>query len=186
VSELHTHTNVCLWSYHYFWCIAQQPNLGRRLPHCWGFWITHTHTHTHTHTERETHTLIQLDTHIPTHAHAHTHGGTPLNVWSAHRRGRYLHNIQQTQETNTPDVRGIWTRYHSYREAADQPHRPYGHRDRPVNNFITCDQGVPDFNVGLGAEKQDMGYRGFPQAVRKIPVDYLSQATTASLHILAT
>jgi hypothetical protein len=38
-----------------------------------------------------------------THKHTHTHitiGGTPLYKRSARRRGRYLNNIQQTQETN--------------------------------------------------------------------------------------
>ena len=37
-----------------------------------------------------------------THArtHTHTHGRTPLNKGSARRRGRYLHNTQQTIETN--------------------------------------------------------------------------------------
>jgi hypothetical protein len=36
---------------------------------------------------------IQMDT------HKHTTGRTPLNGWSDRRRGRYLHNIQQTQPT---------------------------------------------------------------------------------------
>jgi hypothetical protein len=44
----------------------------------------------------------QLDT--------HTHGRTPLNEWSARRRGRYLHNTQQTQETNIHAFSGIRTR----------------------------------------------------------------------------
>jgi hypothetical protein len=35
------------------------------------------------------------------HISRHTLGRTPLNEWSARRRGRYLHNTQQTQETNS-------------------------------------------------------------------------------------
>jgi len=41
----------------------------------------------------------KLDTH--THTHIHTPGLTPLNEWSAPRRGRYLYDTQQTQEQNT-------------------------------------------------------------------------------------
>ena len=44
--------------------------------------ITPTPTHTHTHTH--------------THIHSRTPGRTALNEWSARRRGRYLHNTQQT------------------------------------------------------------------------------------------
>ena len=55
--------------------------------------MTHTHTHTHTHTR--------------THAHTHTPGRTPLNEWSALRRGRYMHNTQQTQQRNIYSLAGI-------------------------------------------------------------------------------
>jgi hypothetical protein len=36
-------------------------------------------------------------------------GRTLLNERSARRRGRYLHNTQQTQETNVSALSGIWT-----------------------------------------------------------------------------
>jgi hypothetical protein len=35
-----------------------------------------------------------------THLNTQTTGRTSLNEWSARRSGRYLHNTQQTQETN--------------------------------------------------------------------------------------
>jgi len=33
-------------------------------------------------------------------------------------------------------------------------------------------------------KNETLVYRGFPQAVRQIPIDYLSQASPAPLHIL--
>jgi hypothetical protein len=42
-------------------------------------------------------------------AHTHTHGRTPLNEGSARRRGRYLHNTQQTTETNIHVFKGMRT-----------------------------------------------------------------------------
>ena len=42
--------------------------------------------------------------------HTHTYGRTPLNQWSARCSGRYLHNTQKTQETNTHALIGIRTR----------------------------------------------------------------------------
>jgi len=39
-----------------------------------------------------------------------TDGRSPLNAWSARRRGRYLHKTQQTQETNTHSLCEIRTR----------------------------------------------------------------------------
>jgi hypothetical protein len=53
----------------------------------------------------------QLDTYI--------RGRTPLNQWSARRRGRYLRNTQQTEETNIHALSGIRTRDPSKRAAAD-------------------------------------------------------------------
>jgi hypothetical protein len=49
--------------------------------------------------------------------HSHTLGRTPLNEWSVRRRGRYLHNTQQTQETNILTLSGIRTRNPSKRAA---------------------------------------------------------------------
>jgi len=41
---------------------------------------------------------------------AHPPGSTPVNNWSARRRGRYLHNTQQTQVTDSHVPSGIRTR----------------------------------------------------------------------------
>ena len=39
--------------------------------------------------------------------YTYTPSGTPLNEWSARRRGRYLHNALQTQDKNIYALRGI-------------------------------------------------------------------------------
>jgi hypothetical protein len=65
-----------------------------------------------------------------THTHTHTLGRTPLNKWSARRRGRYLHNTQQTQQMNIHINSGIRTRDSSNQAASDLRLRPHGHRDR--------------------------------------------------------
>ena len=70
-------------------------------------------------------------THSHTHAHTHTHGRTPLNEWSARRRGRYLHTTQQTQQKNMHAVSGSQTRDPVTQQPADLRLRRYGHRDRP-------------------------------------------------------
>ena len=64
------------------------------------------------------------------HTHTHTHKNTvglPLNEWSAHRTGRYLHNTK-TQDTNTHAIIAIRTRDPSKWAAADLRLRPYGRR----------------------------------------------------------
>jgi hypothetical protein len=43
------------------------------------------------------------------HTQAHTPGRTPLNEWSAYRRGCYLHDIQMTQDTNVCAFSGFRT-----------------------------------------------------------------------------
>jgi len=48
--------------------------------------------------------------HTHTHTHTHTNGGTSLSHGSGRRRGRYLHNTQQTPETNIHALIGIQTR----------------------------------------------------------------------------
>jgi hypothetical protein len=53
----------------------------------------------------------QLDTHT-------THDRTPLNKWSARRRDHYLHNTQQTQETNIHALCMIRTRNPSNQAAS--------------------------------------------------------------------
>jgi hypothetical protein len=73
---------------------------------------------------------------IHTHTHTHTHGRTPLNEGSAHRRGRYLHNTQQTQGTYIHALSGIQTRDRSNQAAADLHLRQHGHRDRQEFSYI--------------------------------------------------
>jgi len=92
-------------------------------------WETPIHTYTHTHTHAHTHTTHTHTTHTHTHPHTHTHTAswTPLNKWPACRRGRYLHNTQQTRETNIQALSGILTHNPSKREAADRRLRPHGH-----------------------------------------------------------
>jgi hypothetical protein len=64
------------------------------------------------------------------HTIRHTPVRTPLNEWSARRRGRHLHNTQQTQQTNIQSVSGIQTRYPSNQAASDLRVRPHDHGDR--------------------------------------------------------
>jgi hypothetical protein len=63
------------------------------------------------------------------HTQKHTPGRTPPNKWSARRRGRYLHNTQQTHETKIHALSGIRTRDINNREAGDPRLREHGHRD---------------------------------------------------------
>jgi hypothetical protein len=51
---------------------------------------------------------------------------------SARRIGHYLHNTQQTQETNIRVLSGIRTRDPSTRAAADLCFRPHDHRSRQM------------------------------------------------------
>ena len=62
-----------------------------------------------------------------THTHTHTPGRTPLIEWSASRKSRYLHSIQETQATNISAVSGIWTRDLSNHVAADLRLRQHYH-----------------------------------------------------------
>jgi hypothetical protein len=84
--------NLLPLSYTGFVPVAQQPNWGpRRL--IFDASISHTIRHTHTHT----------------HTHTHARSRTPLDERSARRKGRYLHNTQQTQQTNNHALSGIRT-----------------------------------------------------------------------------
>ena len=67
-----------------------------------------------------------------THTHTQTQDRNPLNERSVCRRGRYLHNTQQTQETNIHVKSGIQTRDPRNQEAVDLRLRPLGHRDKPL------------------------------------------------------
>ena len=54
----------------------------------------------------------------------HTPGSTPLNERAPRRRGRYVHNTQQTQETKIHALSGIRTRDPSNQATADLRLRP--------------------------------------------------------------
>lgn len=58
--------------------------------------------------------------------------GTPLNEWSAHRRGHCLHNTQQTQELKIHALGGIRTRDFYNRAATDLRVRPHGHQNTQI------------------------------------------------------
>jgi len=63
------------------------------------------------------------------HTIRHTRGRTPLHEWSASRRGRYRHNVQQTQATNVHALSGIRTFDPSNKAASDLRLRRYGNRN---------------------------------------------------------
>ena len=67
--------------------------------------------------------------HTDTHTHTHTPGTTPLNKRSACRRGRYLHTIQQTQDTNTHTLYVICTCNPSIQAVADLSLRLHSYWD---------------------------------------------------------
>ena len=98
-------------------CVGLEPKIGSRPPRSWRSYIIHNET------DRQTQTH--------THTHTNTPARTALNEGSARRRGRYLHNKQQTQETNIPSISGSRNRDPSNRAAADLRPRPHGHRDWP-------------------------------------------------------
>jgi len=58
--------------------------------------------------------------------HTHRAGRTPLDEWSVPRRDRYLHNTQQTQDTNIHALSGIRTCITNKPAAADPRVRPRG------------------------------------------------------------
>ena len=60
----------------------------------------------------------------------YTPSTTPLNEWSARRRGHYLHNKQQAQETKIRALGEIRPRDPSNRAASDLRLRSHGNRDR--------------------------------------------------------
>ena len=63
---------------------------------------------------------------------------SPPDEWSARRRGRYLHNTQQTQQTNIHPVCGIRTRELSNPAAADARFRRPSHWERFVTDIWVC------------------------------------------------
>jgi len=103
--------------------LTQFPNNRRRvilillhfsMAHVTSCEVSRLHTHTHTYRERE----------------RERGSRTPLNEWSARRRGRYLHNTHNSQETNIHFLSGIRTRDPSSKAAADLRRRPHSHPDR--------------------------------------------------------
>ena len=64
-----------------------------------------------------------------------TNTQSPVNERSARRKGRYLHNTQQTHDTNIYTLSGIQNRDPRNRAASDPRLRPQGHRDF-INNFF--------------------------------------------------
>jgi hypothetical protein len=86
------------------------------------------------------------------HTDTYTPGSSPLDDWSACRRGRYLYNTQQSQETNIHASGGIGNHDPSKRTVADLRHRSRGHWDRQlithINEYVIlhsyryCDEPV--------------------------------------------
>ena len=70
------------------------------------------------------------------HTHTYTLGRTPLDEWSARRRGRYLHNTLETQETNIHPVGGFWTWDASNKSASDGTAIGIGTRYSIIWQFI--------------------------------------------------
>ena len=48
-------------------------------------------------------------THTITHTHTHTHSGTPLNAWSARRRGHYPHDKHKRRTCTVVAMRRLHT-----------------------------------------------------------------------------
>jgi hypothetical protein len=70
------------------------------------------------------------------HKVTHTTGRTAMNELSPRRRGRYLYNTQQAQETTVHALSGIRTRDPTTRAAADLHLRLHGHRNRLSRNIL--------------------------------------------------
>ena len=62
----------------------------------------------------------------------HTLDRTPLNERPVRRRGRDVHNTEQTQEANFHAFCGIRTRDPNKQAAAHARLRPHGHSDRTL------------------------------------------------------
>jgi len=71
-----------------------------------------------------------------THYQKHTAGRTLLKAGSDRRSGRYVHNTQQTQETNIHALCRIRTHYPKNRATADLRLGPQGYRNRLVSCYV--------------------------------------------------
>ena len=89
------------------------------------------------------------------HTQLNTCGMTSFKKWSARRRCRYLHNTQQTQETNIHVLSGLKTHDPSNRAVANLRLRPHSHRDwLQILHFLT------DFDV-----QERLDYTGCPRTI---------------------
>jgi hypothetical protein len=61
--------------------------------------------------------------------HTHTPGRTALNEWSARRRGRYLHNTQQTEQSSSSSA-GFEPVIPATKRQQTYALRLHGHRDQ--------------------------------------------------------
>jgi hypothetical protein len=91
---------------------------------------------------------------LPFAARTHTTGRTPLDEWSARRRGRYLHNTQQTRDTNIHAVTGIRTRDPSNQEAPDVCLRRHGHWDRLQRYWLALRNDCYNYRCSCAAWKE--------------------------------
>ena len=117
--------------------------------------LNHVHTHIHT----------------CTYIHTHTPDRDPWKEGSACRGGRYLHDTQQTQETNIRALSGIWTHNSSSPATADLRLRPRGHRRRRVvlntlwNHNLRMNETV--IIIIIVIEGNDKGRDGCDKKTRK-------------------
>ena len=74
-------------------------------------------------------------------SHLHTVGRSPLNEWPARHMSSYLHNTQQTQQTDIHALSGIRTHDPCTRAAADSCLWPHGHWDRLERKYCPLIQG---------------------------------------------
>jgi hypothetical protein len=95
------------------------------------------------------------------HTRNQTHGTTPLDKWSARRRGLYLHKTQSINtDINIHALSGIRTRDPSSKATAELSLRPRGHWDRHitvigVTNFMKLCLAV----LQLEHEKREQRHR---------------------------
>ena len=79
-------------------------------------------------------------------------GKSPLNEWSARRKGRFLHNTQQTQVAKDYALNGIRTRVSNNQTPADAHLRPHGHWGRL--SFVTKSEGKVNFTLEQATKAQ--------------------------------
>lgn len=81
--------------------------------------------------------IVELSrSHTVIHVHMHTPGRISLNEWPNCRRGHYLHNTKQTQQTKIPAPSGIRTRDPSNQVAAVLLLRPRDYRNCHFSSYL--------------------------------------------------